>query len=212
MVRRFEWAKWETDSQHEKRQMTGVTVRELTPDLVDDHLHFFAEDAFTDNPDWSGCYCYFHHFTGTSEEWQQRSATANREAIQELIRADEFHGLLAYRKDEPIGWCKAVIRAELPDPDRVGPPVDESFDQVGVILCFLVSPSHRRRGVAGQLLDAACRSLAQRGASVIEGYPLKNTETSAEQYHGPLSLYEDAGFALVMEEADGPRTVMRKSL
>lgn len=192
--------------------MTDVTVRELTPELVDDYLQFFTEDAFTDNPNWSGCYCYFHHFTGTSEEWQEQSATANREAVKELIRADEFHGLLAYLEDRPVGWCKAVIRAELPDPDRVAPPVDKPYEQVGVVLCFLVSPDHRRRGIASQLLDAACHTLAQRGASVVEGYPLKNADTSAEQYHGPLSLYEDAGFALVREEANGPRTVMRKSL
>lgn len=192
--------------------MTDVTVRELTPELVDDYLDFFAEDAFTDNPDWSGCYCYFHHFTGTSEQWQHRPAEENREAVRTSIESGEFHGMLAYRNDRPVGWCKALIRAELPDPDRVGPPVELPLDQVGVVLCFIVSPEQRRRGIARELLTEACRSLAHQGAVAVEGYPLKDAETSAEHCQGPLALYESAGFELVMEEEDGPRTVMRKAL
>ena len=192
--------------------MTDVTVRELTPELVDDYLHFFAEDAFSDNPEWSECYCYFHHFTGTSEQWQDRSAAENRDAVRTAIRSDEFHGVLAYEGDRPIGWCKALVRADLPDPDRVAPPMELPYDRVGVVLCFLVSPDRRRRGVARELLAEACRSLERQGTSVVEGYPLKDAETSAEHCQGPLSLYDEAGFELVMEEPDGPRTVMRKSL
>ena len=192
--------------------MTELTVRELTPELVDDYLAFFAEDAFTDNPEWAGCYCHFHHFTGTAEEWQRQTATENREAVEALIRVGEFNGLLAYEGDRPIGWCKADIRAELPDPDRVGPPMEEPYDEIGVVLCFVVSPEHRRRGVASRLLEGACDTLARRGATVVEGYPRTDAETSADQFHGPLALYEEAGFDLVMEEPDGPRTVMRKAL
>lgn len=192
--------------------MTDVTVRKLTPELVDDYLQFFAEDAFSDNPDWSGCYCYFHHFTGTSEQWQSRSSEENRAAVRQSIQSGEFDGVLAYRAGRPVGWCKALIRDRLPDPERVAPPSNQPYEQVGVVLCFIVSPDHRRRGIARELLAEACHSLEREGASVVEGYPLKDAETSAEHCQGPLALYDDAGFELVMEEEDGPRTVMRKSL
>lgn len=190
--------------------MSDVTVRELTPELVSDYFQFFDERAFTDNPEWSGCYCYLHHFPGTHEEWQERTGTENRAAVQELIRNDQFNGVLAYVDDLPVGWCKADIRAELPDPESAGPPVNRPYDEVGVILCFNVAPDYRGRGVARELLDGACRTLAQRGASTVEGYPLKEAETSAELWHGPLSVYESAGFASVME--DESRVLMRKSL
>lgn len=40
----------------------------------------------------------------------------------------------AYVDEQPVGWCKTDIRAELPDPDSVGPPADIPFDEIGVIL------------------------------------------------------------------------------
>jgi len=33
-----------------------IEVRELTPARLDDYLRFFDKDAFTDFPEWSGCY------------------------------------------------------------------------------------------------------------------------------------------------------------
>jgi hypothetical protein len=41
-------------------QAVKVEVRELRPELLDDYLRFFDQDAFTDFPEWSGCYCGFY--------------------------------------------------------------------------------------------------------------------------------------------------------
>ena len=39
-----------------------IKIKSLEPELIDDFLYFFDNVAFTDNPDWSVCYCHFHHF------------------------------------------------------------------------------------------------------------------------------------------------------
>lgn len=190
--------------------MSGVTVRELTPELLDDYLQFFDRDAFSDNPGWSECYCFFHHFAGTGPEWASRSAVDNREAVSHLIQTGEFHGLLAYVDGRPAGWCQAVVRSEMPDPPAVGPATDMDYARVGCILCFVVSPQSRRRGVARRLLEAACESFIRRGLLVAEAYPVKEAATDAANYHGPLSLYLDAGFIPVREE--GSRVVLQRRL
>jgi hypothetical protein len=39
---------------------TNLTARiEITPERLADHLESFDNRAFTDNPRWSGCYCYY---------------------------------------------------------------------------------------------------------------------------------------------------------
>ena len=38
-----------------------ITIKPLSSDPIADYLSFFYEKHFTDNPDWSKCYCYFCH-------------------------------------------------------------------------------------------------------------------------------------------------------
>jgi hypothetical protein len=37
-----------------------VTINPLTAELLDDFVCFFDQVAFTDNPDWASCYCYYY--------------------------------------------------------------------------------------------------------------------------------------------------------
>ena len=42
----------------------SVIIKSLGPELTDDFLYFFDNLAFSDNPEWAGCYCHFYHFKG----------------------------------------------------------------------------------------------------------------------------------------------------
>src|SRR6266436_7890645 len=59
--------------------MGEITVKELTPSLRDDFLHFFDHVAFADNPDWSDCYCSLYHFPNKGKEETRRTASSNVE-------------------------------------------------------------------------------------------------------------------------------------
>jgi len=43
-----------------------LVVKELTPSLRDDFLHFFDNVAFADNPEWSDCYWFGLSFRKTT--------------------------------------------------------------------------------------------------------------------------------------------------
>ena len=84
-----------------------------------------------------------------------------------------------------------------------------SMSDVGIIHCFVVQPALRRRGIARQLMAAACSQLADLGAKQIEAYVVRHPETAktaVEQdrlaYHGPLSLYRERGFEIVGDDSD----------
>jgi len=78
----------------------------------------------------------------------------------------------------------------------------------------VVAKEHRRRGIARQLLEAACEGFVAQGLVLAEAYVLKGVEGDAMNYPGPLSMYLAAGFERYREcSCDGDDTiVVRKRL
>ena len=177
-----------------------IEIRPLGADRRDDYLRFFDDRAFTDNPRWAGCYCYFPQHDPKTTDWQQRTAQANREAICTCIAAGTVRGWLAYRQGEVVGWCNAGPRRLYPmlAGDEALPPDD---GVTGAILCFVVAPDARRQGVARALLQATCDGLRARGLRRVMAKPVRNAATPAANHTGPLELYLANGFAIVREDA-----------
>ncbi|MHA1930980.1 MAG: GNAT family N-acetyltransferase [Promethearchaeota archaeon] len=177
----------------------NVLIKPLTPNLVDDFLFYFDNIGFTDNPEWSVCYCYFHHFPGGAKEFEKQTKEKNRSASIELIKSGKLNGFLAYENDKPIGWCKTDLRENfinLPFKD------DESLPEnikIAAIACFLIAPTQRRQGIARKLLQYACSSFKSQGYTTVEGYPRKGNHSDAHSYHGPISLYKSEGFTIYKE-------------
>ena len=179
----------------------GYRVAPVDAGRVDAFLDFFDRVAFTDNPEWAGCYCLFYHHRGPG--WDERSGAKNRAAAAALIRRGALRGFLAYDGDHPVGWCNANLRARFQrlaeEPELRAGGEDQ---RVLAVVCFVVAPGERRRGVARQLLAAACAAAAEQGLDWVEAYPRKEAHTSAQHYHGPLSLYLSEGFVIHKERRD----------
>jgi GNAT superfamily N-acetyltransferase len=170
-----------------------IIIRELTPSRLEDYLAFFDQDAFADNPDWAPCYCFFYLADNREKPWDQRSAAENRTDVSRLIAAGRLHGYLAYLEGKPVGWCHAAPKAAFPGLRDEGRQED-SPEQLGAIVCFVIAKPYRRLGVARRLLDAACQGFARQGMKVIEAYPRIGVLDDAPNYHGPLQMYLEAGF------------------
>ena len=185
----------------ERTDEADVEIRSLTPDSAPDFLRFFDGDAFVDNPAWSSCYCYAHKFTGTQDEWDARGAAENRADQEACIRAGTTRGLLAYADGRPMAWCHAAPRNLLPGFDAGDETNSGDLARTGAIVCFVVSPAYRGQGVASRLLGAACAMLREQGCDTVQAFPVREgvPTTNARAYHGPLSMYLNAGFAILGE-------------
>ncbi len=181
----------------------NIEIKQLSPELINDYLYFFDNMVFTENPDWSKCYCYSYHFTGTVEEWTREN---NRKAVSKLISENKMRGYLAFDGDIPVGWCNANDRKNY----QALKENDGYEDNICSIVCFLISPQYRGKGIAGKLLDEVCSDYNQKGYSYIEVYPRKGTQSCEKHYHGPLSLYEKRDFEIYREYED--KYVLRRSL
>ncbi|MFG5410393.1 GNAT family N-acetyltransferase [Piscinibacter sakaiensis] len=185
----------------------AVSIQRLSPSLEQDFLRFFEGTAFSDNPRWSSCYCQCFYEDHTVIKWSDRTATENRALACERIRRRSMEGYLAYIDGIPVGWCNAAPRRLLHALDSE-PTADA--ERVGTILCFLVDPSLRGRGIARQLLDAACDGLRSQGLAIAEANPRTSPRSAAENHFGPLQMYLAAGFTIVKEDDDGSVWVRRQ--
>ncbi len=174
----------------------GIEIVPLTPDRRADWLALFDGKGFADNPEWSGCYCRCYHFAGSQEEWDAEPAEANRAAACGLIAEGTMQGWLAIRDGETVGWINAGPKqsfAGLSGNDVPGLHDEET----AMITCFLIEPGSRGTGIASRLLDMAVAGLARQGMRRVEAKPAKSATAQAGNYHGPLAMYERAGFAIV---------------
>ncbi|CAN5141252.1 hypothetical protein BH18CHL2_BH18CHL2_04540 [soil metagenome] len=195
--------------------MTPLEIRALAPENVDELLAFFDRDAFADNTWWSGCYCYFYHSPG--DEWDAGSdkAAEHREAKRRHALAGRSHGFLAYAGGKVVGWLNAAPRESYENPRGFGEARDGT-PGVGALMCFVVAPGHRRRGVARALLRAACDGFKRASLRYAEGYarvaPKRDDWETFDtmSYHGPLALYEAEGFTRIRDL--GAYAIMRKTL
>ncbi len=187
-----------------------LIIKSLAANLIDDYLYYFENVAFTDNPEWDGCYCNFHHCSGGIKEFNKQTKEQHKNASIELIRSGKLNGFLAYSNGKPVGWCKADFKnsfVNLPFDDDEIPSEDV---KIASIACFLIAPTQRRQGIARKLLHYACSSFSNQGFKIVEGYPQEGKLSDVHSYHGPVSLYESEGFTIFKKLDD--LLVMRKNL
>lgn len=184
-----------------------VRVEAATPDRWADVERLAGERGF-----YGGCWCMWWRVT--SREFDERRGETLRTGLEELVVRGDEPGLVAYVGDEPVGWTAVAPRDAYPRLDR-SPKLKRVDDEpVWSITCFYIDRGHRRQGVAGALLAAACDHARARGARVVEAYPIdtsvRASVASADIYTGTLSMFERAGFREVARR--GGRPIVRLEL
>jgi ribosomal protein S18 acetylase RimI-like enzyme len=201
-----------------RQPASGVTIERLTPARRDDFLRFFDHEhspAFADNPQWAKCYCHFYEVP-KAIAWNSLDAPANRTAMTARIDAGEMEGFLAYAGSDVVGWLNAQPYHKLAHACArlaiVPPALDVPPHEAAAIVCFVIDPQWRRRGVARALLDGALASFSARGIRIVDAFPWKAGESTApaDHYHGPPALFAAAGFTEIRDDKE--LTVVRKRL
>jgi GNAT superfamily N-acetyltransferase len=177
-------------------------IKPLSPETVEDFFTFFDKVAFADHPEWGcGCYCCMFHAPDTAA-WADNTPETNAQLAREMILRGEMRGLLAYDGERPVGWCHCDLLGNIPVTRAYCPAVASEDDSTGAIVCFTVAQGYRGQGVATRLLHAALDALRAQGAQVAEAYLDLNAQDAEHHYHGPLTMYEKAGFTLVRSHGD----------
>lgn len=164
-----------------------------------------------------GCWCQYYRWS--SSDFSALGAGGGRRALERQVADGPPPGLLAYIDGAPVGWVGIGPRHEMGRlvRSRTIPLIDD--DPVWSVLCFLVRPGFRRRGVTRALLEGLIGFARSAGAPAIEAYPIDADGSrldAALSYVGFTSTFEAAGFRRVVEtagrSAGRPRWLMRLDL
>lgn len=144
------------------------------------------------------------------KDFDRNSGEQNRQAMRGIVDSGEVPGLLAYAEREPVGWVSLGPREKFPhlEHSRTLKRVDDQ--PVWSAVCFVVDERVRRQGLMTKLLQAAIDYARQRGAKIVEAYPveLKGSLTGYSGYTGIASTFRKAGFVEVLRRSQD-RPIMR---
>jgi GNAT superfamily N-acetyltransferase len=182
------------------------TFAPATPDRWPD-----IEALFAGCGDARRCWCGFWY--RANKDFRAGYGGDNRHFLQAMVEAGRQPGILAYRDGAAVGWCGIAPRADQfrLARSRVLAPVDDR--PVWSITCFVVAHGFRRQGLMRPLIAAAVDFARERGAGVIEAYPLDAARKlyPGEIYVGTIAAFHDQGFAEVARRSP-TRPIMRREL
>ena len=164
-----------------------------------------------------GCWCMLWRVS--AKQMDTDKGEPNRLAMKSVFEQDGAPGLVAVVREAdgreiPAGWIQVAARQAFPrlTRSRILQPVDEL--DVWSVSCFLVTKPYRRRGLSVRLLEAACAFARDRGATILEGYPVDTAKPNYPPVYawtGLLRTFERAGFEEVARRSP-TRPIMRRNL
>jgi len=159
-----------------------------------------------------GCWCMYWRLPRSQFDAQQ--GELNRRDLHKLVDSGRIPGLLAYRDENPAGWCCIAPREEFSTlgRSRVLKPVDDQ--PVWSVVCFFIARSERHKGLTVELLNAAVSYAALQGARIVEGYPVEPKAGKSPDvfaYTGLASAFTRVGFVEVARRS-ATRPIMRYNL
>lgn len=159
-----------------------------------------------------GCWCMFPRLTRS--EYERSKGEGNRRKMRKLVESGRVPGLLGYVDGKPAAWCSIEPRELIGSlaRSRILAPVDD--EPVWSIVCLFIAKGHRGRGLSKKMIEAAVRYSRQRGATLVEAYPVEPKKTpmpAVFAYPGIASAYLAAGFREVARRSE-TRPIMRRGV
>ncbi len=169
----------------------------VTPDNWADLERLFSEPGVH-----KGCWCMYWRVK--RKEFEQNYGDDNKNCLKEIVESGQVPGIIAYYKDNPVGWCSVAPREDFPVVlrSRTLKPLDEQ--PAWSITCFFVTRPYRGCGLTHLLIRAAVRYAKEHGARIVEAYPVDVRAKSIQwdRYSGLTTTFEKEGFVEVLRRSE----------
>jgi GNAT superfamily N-acetyltransferase len=192
----------------------ALTVLPVTPDRWDDLVDLFGRPGPRGGQSVAGgCWCQYWR-VDRKELWAgwrggAERGVGNRARLDELVRAGEPPGLLAYDDGVAVGWLAMAPREAYPRLDRHRALPRVNHRPVWSISCFYIHWANRGQSVGEALVRGACDYAAERGIEILEAYPSRAGDE--DPFTGFEPMFAANGFEKVFDDG-GRRAIWRLTL
>lgn len=167
------------------------------------------EQLFGEKGACAGCWCM--SWLLSKKDFDANKGAGNKKKMKKLVDSNREPGILAYIKNEPVGWCAVAPREKYirMEKSRVLQRIDDK--PVWSIVCFFIHKDYRRQGLSVELLNAVKAFVKIKKGKIIEGYPVepKSGKTAdVFAWTGLASAFRKAGFKEIIRRSD-TRPIMR---
>jgi GNAT superfamily N-acetyltransferase len=137
-----------------------LSIKPISQDLWTDF-----EELFGLNGACGGCWCMYWKLR--CKAYDESRGSAARQMHKSIVDAGTVTGLLAYAREEVVGWVAVEPRREYEKlaHSHILKPVDDQ--PVWSVSCFYVAKGYRRQGVTVSLLKAAVRHVKRMGGRIV---------------------------------------------
>ncbi len=167
------------------------------------------EELFTPRGGCCGCWCMWWRLSRS--EFIKQHGEGNKNALKSIVDSGKVPGIIAYLKDQPIGWCAVSRREEYSrlERSRLLKRIDDKL--VWSVVCFFIAKPFRHKGVMRRLLEASVDHVRSNDGTILEGYPIESRNdkiADASAYTGISSTFSKIGFREVLRRSES-RPIMR---
>jgi len=147
-----------------------------------------------------GCWCMSWRIM--PKEFRLNKGEGNKKAMKKLVKDAEPIGVIAYIKNEPVGWCAVAPREKFIrlENSRVLRRIDNQ--PVWSITCFFIARPYRRMGLSEEMLKGVIEYCKKRKVKILEAYPVKpysKNMPAAFAWTGFVSAFRQAGFEIAKQ-------------
>jgi GNAT superfamily N-acetyltransferase len=135
-------------------------------------------------------HCWCMVWRATPQEGRGTPGDVRRAQMLGRIDQGTPVGLIAYERDEPVGWVSIAPKSSH---RRLGGPEPADSENVWSLVCMFMIRRLRGRGLAHQLIAAAVGYAKAEGATHIEAYPVA-ADAPSYRFMGFVPAFERAGF------------------
>jgi GNAT superfamily N-acetyltransferase len=174
-----------------------LTFREVDQETWPDLEHLFESRG-------GPKYCWCMVWRAKPAERKQMNNSGRKAALKQLVDTVTPIGIVGYLDQEPVAWCSIAPRTTF---HGLGGIEDLPEENVWSLTCFFVKRHLRGKGIARQLISAAVAHATQKGATIVEAYPVDSGSPSY-RFMGYVESFKAAGFEEV-GRAGSRRHVLR---
>jgi GNAT superfamily N-acetyltransferase len=193
----------------------NIEIKKLTPELVEDYLHFFDVTPHDDGIDEHKCYCVCWCSADHRNSTDFSTAQKRRELARQYVNSGMIQGYLAYQDGKAVGWCNANVKSACLNclawvrfMQAFGN--EEPALKIKSVFCFTIAPEMQRTGIATKLLDRVCADAKRDGFDIVESYPNADFVNTENDFMGPSTMYKNSGFSVF--KTINKKIIMRKEL